>query len=158
VTDHITLTDAQQAYDAAVGSAMLKNAILRAQGRSGEILNFGPRPTAKTLRRKCCPTCGGSFEKLTGIAKIQALVADYYGVPRNEMESQRRGREVARPRQVAMFLSRDFTLYSLPSIGRRFGNRDHTTVIHAIKTIERLIGVDDQIAEDVEVLSEKLAG
>jgi len=72
------------------------------------------------------------------------------------MLSPRRARAVARPRQVAMFLSKALTSKSLPEIGRRFGGRDHTTVIHAVKKIEELKSVDSQIAEDVELLRRML--
>jgi chromosomal replication initiator protein len=74
------------------------------------------------------------------------------------MWSARRDRGVARPRQVAMYLARELTPMSLPCIGRLFGKRDHTTVIHAIKTVERLIATDTEFAADVAVLREELAG
>ena len=70
--------------------------------------------------------------------------------------SARRARQVARPRQVAMYLAKTLTSRSLPDIGRRFGGRDHTTVIHAVKKIEELKATDSQIAEDVELLRRML--
>jgi chromosomal replication initiator protein len=70
--------------------------------------------------------------------------------------SPRRTRSIARPRQVAMFLSKRLTAKSLPEIGRRFGGRDHTTVIHAVRKIEELRSLDSQIAEDVELLRRML--
>ena len=68
----------------------------------------------------------------------------------------RRARAVSRPRQVAMFLSKQLTTKSLPEIGRRFGGRDHTTVIHAVKKIEELKSVDSQISDEVELLRRML--
>lgn len=76
--------------------------------------------------------------KRTSIAAIQAHVADHFDIPVSEMVSARRSREVARPRQIAMYLSARLTPRSLPQIGQKFGDRDHTTVIHAIRRIEEL--------------------
>jgi chromosomal replication initiator protein len=69
------------------------------------------------------------------------------------MHSPRRSRSVARPRQVAMYLAKSITTRSLPEIGRKFGGRDHTTVIHAIKTIEEIMVIDPNLAEDIELLT-----
>lgn len=91
------------------------------------------------------------------IRRIQDAVADYFGLEHMDMVSSRRAREVARPRQIAMFLSKSLTPHSLPAIGRRFGGRDHTTVIYAIKQITRLCGIDGKMFDDVEYLREKLA-
>jgi len=74
----------------------------------------------------------------------------------SDLLSPRRARAIARPRQVAMFLSKTLTSKSLPDIGRRFGGRDHTTVIHAVKKVEELKMTDSQIAEDVELLRRML--
>jgi len=88
------------------------------------------------------------------VAEIQKVVAAYYGIPVIEMTSERRARSVARPRQVAMWLAKQITTRSLPDIGRRFGGRDHTTVLHAVRRIEVLRRVDRQVAEDCEALLE----
>jgi hypothetical protein len=90
------------------------------------------------------------------IRRIQAAVARHFGIQLPEMWSARRSREVARPRQVAMYLARELTPMSLPCIGNRFGKRDHTTVMHAIKTVERLVATDPEFAADVAVLREEL--
>ena len=66
-----------------------------------------------------------------------------------EMLSQRRSRSLARPRQIAMYLAKQYTTNSLPDIGRKFSNRDHTTVIHAVKKIEKLMKKDDQIRKNI---------
>lgn len=90
------------------------------------------------------------------IARIQQVVADFFRIPEAEMKSARRARYVARPRQIAMYLARELTPKSLPDIGRYFGDRDHTTVIHAIKQVERLRKEDPDFRVDVEVLRERL--
>ena len=73
------------------------------------------------------------------------------------MLSQRRSRSLARPRQIAMYLAKQYTTNSLPDIGRRFSNRDHTTVIHAVKKIDELIRKDNQIKVDVVEIKKRLA-
>jgi len=90
------------------------------------------------------------------VAEIQREVARYFHIPVLEMVSQRRSRDVARPRQVAMYLTKQLTPKSLPNIGRLFGNRDHTTVIHACRQVARLIGEDQGFADDVAVLEGRL--
>lgn len=86
------------------------------------------------------------------IDEIQKRVCEHYRIRTAEMVSARRAREVARPRQVAMYLAKQLTPRSLPEIGRRFGGRDHTTVIHAVRQIERLRGLDSEIDNDVRTL------
>lgn len=87
------------------------------------------------------------------IARIQRVVAHHYGIPLREMTSDRRFRAVARPRQVAMYLCRSLTPHSLPAIGLHFGGRDHTTVLHAIRTIEGLCQIKHgRLAQDVDAL------
>ena len=96
-----------------------------------------------------------SQRKVT-IEEIIRKVADHYNLRMTDLVSARRARVIARPRQVAMFLSKMLTSKSLPEIGRRFGGRDHTTVIHAVKKIEELRQIDNQIAEEVEILRRML--
>lgn len=91
------------------------------------------------------------------IAEIQAAVSARFDIPLYEMTSARRAKEIARPRQVAMYLCRNMTRNSLPDIGRRFGNRDHTTVIHAIKRIEALRKEDGELDGHVRWLEGALA-
>ena len=74
------------------------------------------------------------------------------------MHSARRARSVARPRQVAMYLAKQLTARSLPEIGRKFGGRDHTTVMHAVKKVDELKGLDTGFAEDIELLRRMLEG
>jgi chromosomal replication initiator protein len=92
------------------------------------------------------------------IDEIQKRVSEHYKIRQAEMVSARRAREVARPRQVAMYLAKQLTPRSLPEIGRKFGGRDHTTVIHAVRQIERLRGCDSDIDADVLSLLRQLEG
>lgn len=96
-----------------------------------------------------------SDRKIT-IEEIQRRVSEHYNIRLSEMIGPRRVRTIARPRQVAMFLAKQLTSRSLPEIGRRFGGRDHTTVMHGVKRIEELKTLDSQIAEDLELLRRSL--
>ena len=89
---------------------------------------------------------------------IQKRVAAHYDVRVSEMFSARRARNIASPRQLAMYLAKNLTSLSYPDIGRQFGGRDHTTVMHAVKTIENLSKSDGQLAEDVQLLKSILSG
>ena len=91
------------------------------------------------------------------VDEIQKRVAAHYDVRVAEMFSARRARNIARPRQVAMYLAKTLTSLSYPEIGRQFGGRDHTTVMHAVRAIEGLISTDQGIAEDVSLLRSLLA-
>jgi chromosomal replication initiator protein len=90
------------------------------------------------------------------IEDIQRVVARQYNVSRSDLLSSRRTANVVRPRQVAMYLAKTLTLRSLPEIGRRFGGRDHTTVLHAVRKIEALVGKDTTLADEVELLKRLL--
>jgi chromosomal replication initiator protein len=90
------------------------------------------------------------------IEDIQRVVARQYNVSRSDLLSSRRTANVVRPRQIAMYLAKTLTLRSLPEIGRRFGGRDHTTVLHAVRKIENLVGNDNVLAEEIEILKRLL--
>ena len=94
--------------------------------------------------------------KRVRIEDIQRIVARQYNVSRSDLLSSRRTANVVRPRQVAMYLAKILTLRSLPEIGRRFGGRDHTTVLHAVRKIEALTGNDTALAEEIEALKRQL--
>jgi chromosomal replication initiator protein len=94
--------------------------------------------------------------KIITVDKIQNTVANFFNIPLAEMLSQRRSRPLARPRQIAMYLAKKMTTRSLPEIGRRFANRDHTTVIHAVKTITKISEKDDEMKKNIEHLREQL--
>jgi chromosomal replication initiator protein len=87
--------------------------------------------------------------RVVTVDKIQNVVSNYFNIALSDMLSQRRSRPLARPRQIAMYLAKKMTTRSLPEIGRRFANRDHTTVIHAVKTITRLVEQDDEMKKNV---------
>ena len=90
------------------------------------------------------------------IEEIQKRVAEHFNIRLADMHSARRARAVARPRQVAMYLAKQLTARSLPEIGRKFGGRDHTTVMHAVRKVEELRATDNSFNEDVELLKRML--
>jgi chromosomal replication initiator protein len=96
-----------------------------------------------------------SERKIT-VEEIQRKVSEHYNIRLSDMIGPKRLRTYARPRQIAMFLSKQLTSRSLPEIGRRFGGRDHTTVMHGVRRIEELRAQDGQIAEDLEILRRAL--
>ena len=98
-----------------------------------------------------------SDRKLT-IEEIQRKVAEHYNIRLADMVGPKRVRAIARPRQVAMFLSKQLTLRSLPEIGRRFGGRDHTTIMHGVRKIEELMATDSQLNDDLILLRRQLQG
>ena len=93
-----------------------------------------------------------AHDRRVTIEEIQKKVAEHYSIRLTDMSSARRARSVARPRQVAMYLAKQLTSRSLPEIGRKFGNRDHTTVMHAVSRVSELMERDGTFAEDVELL------
>jgi chromosomal replication initiator protein len=97
-------------------------------------------------------------EKRITVDDIQKAAAEHFGLKQADLISERRTRSVARPRQAAMWLAKQLTVRSLPDIGRRFGGRDHTTVLHAVRRIEELKQTDAQLAGDLEALTRKLRG
>jgi len=90
------------------------------------------------------------------VEDIQKQVASYYNIRTADMFSARRSRTVARPRQIAMYLSKDLTTFSYPEIGRRFGGRDHTTIMHAVRKVGELLRDDAEIADDISTLKANL--
>ena len=97
-------------------------------------------------------------EKRITIDDIQKACAEHYAMTQADLVSERRNRAIARPRQAAMWLAKQLTTRSLPDIGRRFGGRDHTTVLHAVRRIEALKAQDAQLTADLEILTRKLRG
>jgi chromosomal replication initiator protein len=93
-----------------------------------------------------------AHDRRVSVDEIQKRVAEYYAIRVSDMASARRARQVARPRQVAMYLAKQLTSRSLPEIGKKFGNRDHTTVMHAISRVNELMERDGTFAEDVALL------
>jgi chromosomal replication initiator protein len=98
-----------------------------------------------------------SDRKIT-VEEIQRKVSDHYNIRLSDLIGPKRVRTFARPRQVAMYLAKTMTSRSLPEIGRRFGGRDHTTIMHGVRKIEELKQQDSQIADDLELLRRSLEG
>ncbi len=98
----------------------------------------------------------GAEPRRVRIDDILRTVSKHYGVNRGDLLSGRRNRSIVRPRQIGMYLAKLLTSRSLPEIGRRFGNRDHTTVLHAIRKIEQLMNDDTQLREEIELLKRLL--
>ena len=97
-------------------------------------------------------------DRQISIEEIQKRVAAHFNIKFSEMHSARRSRSVARPRQIAMYLAKQLTTRSLPEIGRKFGDRDHTTVLHAVRKVEELCKLDATFDEDVKLLWRSLEG
>jgi chromosomal replication initiator protein len=119
--------------------------------------SFHGRPIALDLTKEALKDVIGSVRNV-GIDNIQKTVADYYKIKVAEFFSKKRTRAIARPRQVAMWLSREVTSHSFPEIGDAFGGRDHTTVIHAVKKIDSLRIKDSELNHDLHVLLQVLKG
>ncbi|TDK50078.1 chromosomal replication initiator protein DnaA [Antarcticimicrobium luteum] len=108
------------------------------------------------LTQDCLADVLRASERKISIEEIQRKVSDYYNIRLSDIIGPKRLRSYARPRQVAMYLCKQLTSRSLPEIGRRFGGRDHTTVMHGVRRIQELKVTDGQIAEDVEMLRRAL--
>jgi chromosomal replication initiator protein len=132
----------------------LEGALNTLVARSGEALARVSVEEAQAVLRPHLRT----GEKRITVDDIQKAVADYYGLKQADLLSERRNRAIARPRQTAMWLCKHLTTRSLPDIGRRFGGRDHTTVLHAVRRIEELKGSDAPLYADIEALVRKLRG
>lgn len=119
-----------------------------------EAINPIPKPVWFSIEEEI----GTPQPRRVKIEEIQRAVAERYGVSRGDLLSSRRTANVVRPRQVAMYLSKKLTLRSLPEIGRRFGGRDHTTVLFGVRKIETLMALDIDLFEEVETLHAELGG
>ncbi|MGX3020891.1 chromosomal replication initiator protein DnaA [Ursidibacter sp. B-7004-1] len=119
--------------------------------------NFTHRPITVDAVREALKDLIASYDHLITIENIQKTVAEYYNIKMADLKSKSRTRSVARPRQMAMALAKELTNHSLPEIGREFGGRDHTTVMHACKTISEMRDTDSSIQEDYTNLTRKLS-
>ena len=126
------------------------NRLVVANQLTGETITvpLAERTLADLIRRRDTP--------VVRIEDILKMVSRHYKIPRNEILSSRRSREVVRPRQIAMYLAKFLTSRSLPEIGRRFGGRDHTTVLHSVKKVEQLMRDDEELRQEVELLKRML--
>jgi len=114
------------------------------------------REITMELTQDCLADVLRASERKISVEEIQRKVSDHYNIRLSDMIGPKRVRSYARPRQVAMYLCKQLTSRSLPEIGRRFGGRDHTTVMHGVKRVEELKQQDGQIAEDIEMLRRAL--
>lgn len=108
------------------------------------------------LTQDCLADILRASDRKVTVEEIQRKVSEHYNIRLSDLIGPKRVRTIARPRQVAMYLAKKLTSRSLPEIGRRFGGRDHTTVMHGVKRIDELKAVDNQIAEDLELLRRAL--
>jgi chromosomal replication initiator protein len=115
-------------------------------------LSFEPSLTLERVDELLAHLVGAGEPKRVRIEDIQRIVARHYNVSRQELVSNRRTRVIVKPRQIAMYLSKTMTPRSFPEIGRRFGGRDHTTVLHAVRKIEDLISSDQKLSHEIELL------
>ena len=132
----------------------LEGALNTLVARAGEGVGRLSLDEAQAILR---PHLRGGEKRIT-IDDIQKATAEHYGMKQADLISERRNRSIARPRQAAMWLAKQLTTRSLPDIGRRFGGRDHTTVLHAVRRIEALKVDDAQLTRDLETLARKLRG
>ena len=114
------------------------------------------KPVTRDVAEEAINSRGVILDRPVTIEEIQKKTAEFYKLDLRELHSVRRARRVARPRQVAMYLARELTSRSLPDIGRRFGGRDHTTVLHACRRIEALCGTDPVFQQEVDFLRKLL--
>ena len=114
------------------------------------------KPITMDLTQECLVDILRVSERKVSIEEIQRRVADHYLIRHSDLVGPKRVRTFARPRQIAMYLCKQLTTRSLPEIGRHFGGRDHTTIMHGVRRIEELKKQDAQIAEDVELLRRSL--
>lgn len=110
------------------------------------------REISLELTQDCLADILRASDRKVTIEEIQRKVAEHFNIRLSDMIGPKRVRTIARPRQVAMYLSKQLTPRSLPEIGRRFGGRDHTTIIHGVRRIEELMATDSQLADDLQLL------
>lgn len=120
--------------------------------------SFHGRKIDLELAKEALKDLIGAVNRQITVENIQKTVADYFKIKVADLFSKKRSRQIARPRQVAMWLAKNLTSQSYPSIGEAFGGRDHTTVLHAVRTIDSLRGKDNELNHDVHVLLQVLKG
>jgi chromosomal replication initiator protein len=111
-------------------------------------VNFTHKPYDLDTAREALRDLIDVQKRMVSLDNIQKVVAEYFHIRGSDMQSKRRSRNIARPRQVAMCLTKELTNHSLPEIGEAFGGRDHTTVLHACRQVEKLRLEDTQMDED----------
>ena len=140
-------------------STEVKTSIREIVGAINRILSFSriynKEPNLSEIRIILKDLLNLSENNVT-IDQIQSLVCKYFKISKNEMLSSRRSRYLVRPRQTAIYLTKILTSKSLPEIGREFSNRDHTTIIHSVKTIEKLKKNDLELSMSIDALKNKI--
>ncbi|WP_208348013.1 chromosomal replication initiator protein DnaA [Pseudaestuariivita rosea] len=116
------------------------------------------KPVTMELTQDCLADILRDSDRKVSVEEIQRKVSEHFNIRLSDMIGPKRVRNFARPRQIAMYLCKQLTSRSLPEIGRRFGGRDHTTVMHGVRKIEELITTDGQLADDLELLRRALEG
>ncbi|MCQ0969217.1 chromosomal replication initiator protein DnaA (plasmid) [Paracoccus sp. TK19116] len=116
------------------------------------VANLTHREITQDLTQDCLADILRASDRRVSVEEIQRKVADHYNIRLSDMIGPKRVRNVARPRQIAMYLSKQLTSRSLPEIGRRFGGRDHTTIMHGVRKVEELAAGDETLAEDLDLL------
>ena len=138
----------------------IRSNVRELEGALRRVLNyaqFNKKAIDEKLTYECLKDVILIQDKIVKVDNIQRVVADYYNMKITDLLSRQKSRDVARPRQMAMALAKEFTNHSLPEIGGFFGGRDHTTVLHAVRTIKKLIVNNVDIQDDYQNLSRKLA-
>lgn len=136
--------DTPRALEAALATVLLQTVMMDRQ------------VTLDTAKGALQDVLAASSNRRLTVDEIQKTVADYHGIKVTELLSRRRTHDIVRPRQQAMYLCKVLTRRSLPDIGRRFGNMDHTTVLHAYRRIERMYGEDPRVRNDVDAIRRRL--
>ncbi|MBY0340109.1 MAG: chromosomal replication initiator protein DnaA [Rhodocyclaceae bacterium] len=139
----------------------LRSNVRELEGALNRVLAFARfhnRPITIDVAKDALKDIIGATNRQISLELIQKTVADYYKIKVADMYSQKRTRAIARPRQVAMWISRELTAHSLPEIGEAFGGRDHTTVLHACRTILDLRSKDSHLNNDLHVLEQTIKG
>lgn len=137
----------------------LRSNVRELEGALNKVLayaRFHGKAVSMDVAKEALKDIFGAVNRQLTLELIQKTVADYYKLKVVEMHSKKRSRAIARPRQVAMWLARELTPHSLPEIGEAFGGRDHTTVLHACKTVNTLKNKDNQLGNDVHILLQTL--
>lgn len=139
----------------------LRSNVRELEGALNKVLaysRFHGKPVSLEVAREALKDIFGATNRQLTLELIQKTVADYYKIKVADIHSKKRSRAIARPRQIAMWLARELTQHSLPEIGETFGGRDHTTVIHACRTINELRVKEAQFGHDLHVLMQTLKG
>ena len=119
---------------------------------------LGEEITLESVKLIIADYIKASTSTAPSVEKIQKIVAQFYGIKINDLTSKNRARSISRPRQIAMYLTKNFTRDSLPRIGQNFGGKNHATVIHSVKLIQKMIDADKNFLHEIRQIEEKVLG